>query len=76
MISGNIEERVIVIILGIQGPKSVFCSFPLPLVCFDVVFLDILKVASQVILQGGHHAAVFVNQLGGSGLRCKPVDHC
>lgn len=37
--------------------------------------LDVLEVASQVILQGGHHAAVFVHQLGGAGLSGEPVHH-
>ncbi|KAG7230743.1 hypothetical protein INR49_019557, partial [Caranx melampygus] len=41
----------------------------LTLSTFDVVFLDILEVASEVILQSGHHVAVFVHQLGGSWLR-------
>lgn len=52
-----------------------FFPFFLPLVSFDVVSFDILEVASQVILQGGHHGAVFVHQLSSSGLRREPVHH-
>lgn len=37
--------------------------------------LDILEVVSEVILQSGHHAAVFVHQLSGAGLRREPVHH-
>lgn len=62
--------------ITILASKSVLCLLPLPFVGFDVVFLDILEVASQVILQSGHHAAVFVHQLCGSRLRCEPVNHC
>lgn len=47
----------------------------LPFVSFHVVSLDVFEVACEVILQSGHHAAVFVQQLGGSWLRCEPVNH-
>lgn len=47
----------------------------LPFVSFDVVSLHVLEVVSEVILQSGHHAAVFVHQLSGSGLRREPVHH-
>lgn len=49
---------------------------PLPFVSFDVVSLDVLEVASEVILQSGDHAAVFVHQLSGAWLRSEPVHHC
>lgn len=52
------------------------CAFPtLPFVSFDVVPLDVLEVVSHVVLQRGHHAAVFVHQLSGAGLRREPVHH-
>lgn len=47
----------------------------LPFVSFDVVPLDVLEVVSHVVLQRGHHAAVFVHQLSGAGLRREPVHH-
>lgn len=52
-----------------------FRTSTLPFVSFDVVPLDVLQVVSHVVLQRGHHAAVFVHQLGGAGLRCEPVHH-
>lgn len=51
-------------------------SSHLPFVSFDVVSLHILEVMSEVILQGGHHAAVLVQQLSGPRLSCEPVHHC
>lgn len=55
--------------------SSVSTGFFLPFVSFDVVSLDVLEVTSQVILQRGDEAAVFVHQLSGSRLSCEPVDH-
>lgn len=49
--------------------------FLLPFVSLDIVSLDILEVVSEVILQSGHHAAVFVHQLRGARLRGEPVHH-
>lgn len=57
---------------------SVLCSStpsPLPFVSFDIVSLNVLEVASEVILQSGDHAAIFVHQLSRSGLRSEPVHH-
>ena len=57
---------------------NLFCPSPvfsLPIVSFDVVSFDILEVMSEVILQSGHYAAVFVYKLSSSGLRCEPVHH-
>lgn len=51
------------------------CASTLPFVSFDVVPLDVLQVVSHVVLQRGHHAAVFVHQLGGARLRREPVHH-
>lgn len=47
-----------------------------PFVRFDVVSLHVLEVMCEVILQGGDHAAVFVQQLSGTRLSREPVHHC
>lgn len=51
-------------------------SSRLPFVSFDVVSLHVLEVMSEVILQGGHHTAVLVQQLSGARLSREPVHHC
>lgn len=56
--------------------KLSYTSFSLPFVSFDVVSLHVLEVMSEMVLQGGHHAAVLVQQLGGPRLSCEPVHHC
>lgn len=48
----------------------------LPFVRFDIVSLHVLEVMCEVILQGGEHAAVFVQQLSGPRLSREPVHHC